>query len=106
MSEVRFKVSFASARRAAPCNGPVPGHEAPAQEESPARAGNAKPHQAVSRVARLLALAHYVERQVEAGAFRDSPGAAGGAGVGGGRGGAGVEPRFPAGEETGGNLAG
>src|SRR2546425_12175614 len=85
MSEVRFKVSFASARRAAPCNGPVPGHEAPAQEESPARAGNAKPHQAVSRVARLLALAHYVERQVEAGAFRDSADAAGGGGVGGAR---------------------
>jgi len=70
MSEVRYKVSFGSARRRPTCNG-TPLGKSPTKAEASAYEAQSRPQRPVSRIARQLALAHYVERQVEAGVIKD-----------------------------------
>jgi len=71
MGEVRFKVSFGRTRRGPTPHGPVPSKLSGKAEPAATREAESQPHRPVSRTARLLALAYYVERQVEARAIKD-----------------------------------
>ena len=71
MSEMKFKVKFAKTRHRQTSQKPVPGFAATEDAPTPPSGTSAAQPRRASRTARLLALAYYVERQIEEGAIKD-----------------------------------
>jgi hypothetical protein len=71
MSEAKFKVKFGKTQHRQTSPKPVPGFAATEDSSTPAPERNTAQPRRVSRTARLLALAYYVERQIDAGAIKD-----------------------------------
>jgi transcriptional regulator with XRE-family HTH domain len=81
MSEMKFKVNFGKARHRQTSQKPVPGFVVTDEASTPSTLASAGQPRRVGRTARLLALAYYVEREIEAGRIKSYAEVAGRLGV-------------------------